>query len=639
MARLVALLFWVGSAVAAANVMDSARMLPADTAIMISVESVDGLKAAFKKTSYYEIYKDPGLQAVVGPAEKKIQEKIDQTLKELWRQRKAENPPKTLPWPQGRVTIGVFLSAQEVAAEGPRDPGPSGPAEARRAPARRGRELDMQLVAVADMGTAVDQAKTLAQQLAQSTAEDSGARRRQRIRGIEFQIFGADKARADVNDVFCFGFKDTWLVVGTSVPWVEAVVRQMDRDTDASLATQRAFQTGARGVGEGELFMFVNADPIRRVVRDLDPDKVKVDRIIGSLGLDNVTGVAASWQIAASRQENARYKVLFGVSGQRRGIPALLCPASAPLSPSERLQARDLVVCLVANYDLAKAYDQVAKMAMEAGAVDINFFAQTAMAATGQSEGQPPLNLREDVLAQVASPLTLTWRMSKPFTDSKNSRTLVTVGARNAEKLDTGLARIHRTFLAKSQPDLQRKMLEHTLYLLPPMPMPSPFLAQMGQADTERKQFAGTVAGGVFAFGQADAVEQVIRDAQATPADPLGSDPLFRYVKRFLPSEAGLYAYVNGQRYWEIFWTVLQTQARQAGRGDTQSRDAAAKDPDSDEEVPLPFDSLKDVIDLDKLPSFEAVKKYFGPTAAHVKEHADGIYFEEVDLRPPEGSD
>ncbi len=635
MVRVPVVLSLIGSAVACAAVADSARLLPADTAAMISVDSVEALKTAFKKTGYYELYKDPSLQAVVGPSQKKIEDKINEALKELWRQRKVENPPETLPWPQGRVTLGVFLSAREVAAESPDDHEESGttvrPKRLRRVP-------DLQFVVIADMGKAVGQAQSLAQQLTRSLGDDTGRRRRQRIRGIDFQIFTSDKAGADVNDVICFGFKDTLLILGSSVPRVEAVVRQMERDSDASLASSRAFQTGARAVGEGEVFLFVNADPIRRMVRDLEADKVKIDRTLGALGLDNVTGLAISWQIAASRQENVRTKALVGVTGQKKGIPNLLCPASAPVRPPERLSGRDVVLCVVANYDLAKAYDQVAKMAMDIAAVDINFFAQTAMAPTGQAEGQPALNLRSDILSQLSPPLALSWRMSKPYTDSKNSRTLASVGVRDADKLDTGLARIHRTFLAKSQPDLQRKMLDHALYLLPPMPMASPFLAQMGQVAMEPKQFAAAIAADSLAFGEVDAVEQVIRDSQGTPSDPLGSDPTFRYIKRFLPSEAGAYWTVNGQRYWEIFWTVLQSEARKAASRPRPGA-AAAKDRSIDEEDLSPIGQIGQIIDLTKLPPFESVRKYFGPTAAYVKEHADGITLEQVDLRSQESSD
>jgi hypothetical protein len=632
MVRVPVVLSLLGSAVACAAVTDSARLLPADTAVMISVDSVEAIKSAFKKTGYYELYKDPSLQGLVGPTQKKIEDKINEALKELWRQRKVENPPETLPWPQGRVTLGVFLSAREAAVESPDDheeeATPVGPKRSRRVP-------DLQVVAIADMGKSVEQAQSLAQQLTRSRADDTGGRRRQQIRGVDFQIFTSDKAGADVNDVLCFGFKDSLLILGSSVPRIEAIVRQMDRDSDASLASNRAFQTGSRAVGEGEVFLFVNADPIRRLVRDLEADKVKIDRTLGAIGLDNVTGLSVSWQVAASRQENVRYRALVGVAGQKKGIPNLLCPASAPVRPAERLSGRDLVLCVVANYDLAKAYDLIAKMAMDVAALDINFFVKTAMAATGQAEGQPALNLRDDILSQFSPPLTLSWRMSKPYTDSKNSRTLTSVGVRDADRLDTGLARIHRTFLAKSQPDLQRKMLDHALYLLPPMPMTSPFLAQMGQVAMEPKQFALAIAADSLAFGEVDAVEQVIRDSQGAPSDPLGSDPTFRYARRFLPSEAGAYWYINGQRYWEIFWTVLQSEARKAASRPMPDT-AAAKDRDSDAGEFSPLGEIGQIVDLTKLPPFESVRKYFGPTAAYVKEHGDGIYLEQVDLRSPE---
>jgi hypothetical protein len=55
---------------------------------------------------------------------------------------------------------------------------------------------------------------------------------------------------------------------------------------------------------------------------------------------------------------------------------------------------------IVAHYDLAGTYDRIAKLVMELSAVDINFFVQTALASTGQADGPPPVNLRQDLLAR-----------------------------------------------------------------------------------------------------------------------------------------------------------------------------------------------------------------------------------------------
>jgi len=641
-ACIVTIMFIVGPlAVAGAGALESAKMLPADTAVMLSADSVEGLKAAIKKTSFYGLYKDPAMQEVVGPAEKKIREKIDGAVKDLWKKIKIETPPQTIPWPEGRVIAAIFVSAKEVSIEGLEDAktgGDSDKPDTNRS--RKGQtELipDLQIVAMADMGKNTEQAKTLAQQLSQSAGASGSTKKRQQIRGVEFQIFADDKDKTDGNDVFCFGFKDNWLIVGSSVHRIEQVVRHMDRDADNSLATQRSFQTAARTVGEGDLFFFLNADPIRQLVKAVENDSVQVNRMIQALGLDNVTGLAAAWQIAANKQENASVKVLLGVAGQKKGIPALLCPASAQINPKDRLLGRDVVLCAVSNHDLAKVYDQIAKMVMDASAVDINFFVQTAMAGTGGAD-QPPLNLRNDVLAHASTPLIFSWRMDKPYTDAQNSRTLVGVAVRDAEKLDMALARIHQAYVAKSKPDLRRTMLEHTLYLLPPVPMVSPFLAQMGQATPEPMQFAFAVAAGHLALGEVGVVEQVIRDSQKEPSETLGSDLMFRHAKRFLPSEAGIYWYQNGQRYWDILWTVLKTQARQAG---TQSPADSKRSKDlmpehGDDEIPVSIKELRQAMDLTKLPEYDTVKRYFGASAGYLKEHPEGIILEQMDLRPPE---
>ncbi|MBP8304655.1 MAG: hypothetical protein KBE04_11055 [Phycisphaerae bacterium] len=614
-------------AVASADVADSARLLPADTAAMLSIESMEGLKAALKRTSYYELYRDPAMQEAVGPAEKKVRERMDRALQDLWKRLKIENPPRQIPWPQGRVVVAVFVSAKEAPARGMADLPPTAAREGRPE-----RFADLQVVALMDMGKALDQARGLAQDMTRSLDESGTLRKRQQIRGVDFQILTQDQSRTE-EDVFCFGFKDSWLIAGTSVPRIEAVLRHVDRDVGDSLATQRGFQTAVRTVGQGEVSLFVHADPIRQVILDTAQDRYALDRQIRVLGLDQVSGLAACWQVAPGPQEVWRCKALVGVTGPKQGIPALLCPASAPMRPDGPLFYSDAVTLIVAHYDLAAIYDRLAKLVTELSAVNIDFLAQTALAPTGEAGGPPPLNLRQDVLAHLSGPQVITWRMDRPYTDPGRSKTLGAIAVRDAEGVDTALARIHRALVGKADPKLQRTMLEHTLYLLPPLQVPSPFLSRMAPDAQQPRQFAAAVAAGVLAAGEVDVVEQAIRGTRQGQTTTIGSDPMFRHAMRFLPSEAGVYWYQNTQRYWEIVWAQL--------KGLPRTGPAHAPERDMDDEglsirMPDPWEELGQVLDPGRLPEFSAVRRYLGAESGCVRDHADGIAVEVVEVRPPQ---
>ncbi len=80
--------------------MESARMLPDDMMVMVSVESVNGLRTAVEKTSLYGLYKDPAMQEFVTGSEKKIREAIETTLKGFWQKMQIENPPEQIPDPR-----------------------------------------------------------------------------------------------------------------------------------------------------------------------------------------------------------------------------------------------------------------------------------------------------------------------------------------------------------------------------------------------------------------------------------------------------------------------------------------------------------------------------------------------------------
>ncbi|MBM4028078.1 MAG: hypothetical protein FJ280_22190, partial [Planctomycetes bacterium] len=131
---------------ARADVLESARMLPGDMAMMISVESVSDLRAALEKTSFYELYQDPAIQQVVRPAVEKIRAQLDEAIKDFWQKSKIENPPEQIPYPEGRLVLGLSLAASDGRTDAPA-PGRS------KAPG-----VQVRLVLLADLGDRAPQA-------------------------------------------------------------------------------------------------------------------------------------------------------------------------------------------------------------------------------------------------------------------------------------------------------------------------------------------------------------------------------------------------------------------------------------------------------------------------------------------------
>jgi hypothetical protein len=596
---------------ARADVLESAAMLPDDTLLMLSVESVNELRAAFEKTSLFSLYKDPALQPLVSEAEKKIRESIDTALKDFWKEAKIENPPEQLPLPEGRLVAGLTLAARTVVEVKAGDSSESDGQQDNSV-------VDVRFALLADMGSKAAQIKQLMRSLSASAKDSGDTVQRKELGGVEMDILVPEKDAKE--PTISYGMKDNWLLVTVDTSrrtdFTESVAGRLGRARPGSLRDKPGFAALAQTLGAAPIFAFVNTDALKTLAASRLPDKAMVDRFIKGLGLANVTGLASTVQIAGQKNEDMRVKTLLAVQGPKTGIPALLEATSSPLKLNNRLVTRDAVGFLTANYEPLKLFDGIAKMVGDiTGVLDLNMIVQSAMIPTAKEGGQPQVQVRDEILANVTGPLLWTWRMDKagqsPL-DPLGFRFLVALCVRDGSRLNTALGRVHQAFL---DPDgkLRRELLNRTLYLFPAGPA------------APASQMAFAVAGDNLVFGQVGEVEQAIRSLQKEPEDTLAADPMFRYAREYLPAQAGMYFYRNDRRNAQTSWDMIKDVLR-----DLQNQ--APGNPMN----PLAgvLKKASEYVDLSKLPEFRAVEKYFGATAGFMQSRPEGIYWETTVLKP-----
>jgi hypothetical protein len=608
---------------ARADVIESARMLPDDMMVLVSVESVNGLRTAMEKTSLYGLYKDGSMQPFVTETEKKVRELIDTNLKGFWQKMQIENPPQQLPIPEGRLVLGISLAKPSTAAGAGR-PGANGPA--------------FRFTVLADMGGRAEPARKTILSLTTSATNAGAAVSKKSVGGLELNMI----ASKDPGDpTLYYGMKDNWLVlVGDAtkeLAFAESVVQRMGRSLPGSLSDKVGLKSAAKTLGESQLFVFVNTDAIKSFVASMAPDKAQVDRMIQALGLKNVTGMSVAAQIGGQKNQEGVSKMLIGIDGPKTGIPALLGDASGPLKLNPRLLPRDAVGFLCANYEPTKIFDAANKIVQGVAYMDLNMIAQMGMAATAGEGGQPAVQLRDDVLAQMGAPVLFTWQMEKPYTFDSETKFLVGLSVKDATRLDGAVGRIHQAFLG-GQPESRREMLNHTLYLLPsgPSGMESEDEEDTGNpaiaaAQAKEESMALSVAGDTLVFGPVDEVEQAIRNQQKEPQNSLLNDPMFRYAKDSLPSQACLFVYQNNRLNSEITWAAL----KQLGK-DLAKQDASDDQEGSWNPMLMALQKIKAYVDLNKLPEFKAVEKYWGASVGYMQSRPEGLYWESTTLRPPQ---
>ncbi|MEN6335614.1 MAG: hypothetical protein ABFE01_15290, partial [Phycisphaerales bacterium] len=405
------------------------------------------------------------------------------------------------------------------------------------------------------------------------------------------------------------------------------------------LADKAGLKAAAKTLGDSQLFVFVNADAIKSLAASVAPDKAQVDRVIQALGFQNVTGLSMSMQLGGAKNQEGVTRMLIGVDGPKTGIPALLGDGSGPMKLNSRLLPRDAVGFLCANYEPAKIFDAVNKIVQGIAFVDLNMLVQSPMAATAGDGGQPAVQFRDDVLAQMGAPVLFTWQMEKPYSFTSMTRFLVALSAKDAARLDGAMGRIHQAFLG-AQPDSKRELLNHTLYLLPsgnrgmqPQNDNDAGDAQVAAAAAKSNAMAFSVAGDTLVFGQVDEVEQALRNQQAEPQDSLLTDPMFRYAKDSLPSQACLFLYQNNRLNTETTWAALKQLAKDMAK---QGENASQEEQQSWNPMMMAIQKIKPYVDLNKLPEFKAVEKYWGASVGYMQNRPEGLYWETVTLRPPQ---
>jgi len=225
------------------------------------------------------------------------------------------------------------------------------------------------------------------------------------------------------------------------------------------------------------------------------------------------------------------------------------------------------------------------------------------------------------------SPLTILYRLDKPYTDPAASM-LVALGVRDAAVLETALGRVHETFIAQGNKELQREFLGSKIFLLP---IPRWLTGQDESSEMPLLPFA--VAGNNLVIVDA---EQAIRDLRREDIQPIQADPLYSQAARYLPAQSGAWAYQNKQITIESNWNKLRESPRNQP---TQKNDARQRrlfigfstQMSATADIIKQFEQLGNFsFDFSTLPEFETVKKYFGASIWHMKETERGLYFETV---------
>jgi hypothetical protein len=647
---------------------DPAGNIPGDCFLMVNVPSVTETVANFKKTSSYALYKEPAMRRFIEPAEKNIRKLFEDELKRAFKGTGVNHSLDSMPWPKGRVTFAMRMGKKTIkfpVYDWENSDG-EGPPKILK---HQERTINSpQGIVLADMGDNADAAKTMLKKLVNHGVEEKGMKRlRRTVRGVRLLILLPEGTKRPDDDAEIteelpiYGFKGNTFIFSTDFKLVRDVLGLMDGADRPALSGNASYRQVMRKLGKGDVAVFLDIQSlIKMSVDESGGQRAERDTaLIRTLGADALRGLGAVVQVAPRGNEQFRIKMLLGVKGEPRGLVKMLMPTAASTSPG-RLLTKGLAGFLVANYDLGKMYDQLCTMIRKAQDMDIDKVIQTAMQATKPPIGGEPVNLRKEVLEQLTGPITITSRLTKPYTAPDSSSTTIAVGVRNAGVLDSALNRIHNIIISGGDPQQRRKLRGRNVYLLLGG---NPFGLMLGMAMGGRPArrapgAAFAVADDNFVMGTPATVEQSIRDLGRKDIEKIGSDPMYQHASRYIPDQAAMYAYQNSQITTAASWEQLRAAAKAAAKNPrgarVRGRDPNARGPDNidgvdvdrsevypgesmvpDLALQLMLTQLREFVDFSALPDFAAVKKYYGATVAYIKGSDEGVFAEIIQLSAP----
>ncbi|MCG3180474.1 MAG: hypothetical protein BIFFINMI_02836 [Phycisphaerae bacterium] len=617
---------------------DPASVLPDDTLLYLVVPSVDKLKADFKKTNVYGLYKDPAMQPFVGPAEAKIRAKVDEKLAEAWKKMGLEEPPKEVPVPTGRVALGLRMVLKKKSftfTQYDDDGKPFQKTQEYTAP-------EPEFVIWAQMGDRLATAKQLIEKAAEKSVNDEGYRRQtDNIRGTDVVILtppAPDKDKGNSKDEpVCYAIRGDTIVASNSEEFFRNTIARIGgAEAGATLADNAGFKSISRKLGadSANVLLFVNAQAIIKMVRDKAGEKGReqIEKVIGTLGLDGLTGLGVAMNVGASPVEDFRVRALVGMRGERKGVLALLTPASRPVR-GQKMLTSDLVGFLVANYDIGRIVTEGAKLAEALTGQPVGQMMQGAMEQTAEGEGgRPAVNLQQELLGQMSGPVQVLVWAHKPYAAPDSMQLLVTLGLRDAKTFATALGRIHTTFIAQGNKETQQDFQGTTIFLLKSLPIPG-----LGGAVQKDNPISMAVSGSDLLLGGLKRVQQSIRDGGRQDLKSIEADAMYQHAARMLPPQAGLVFYENGVVAGERSWVQLKQLAKKAAQG--------GEGGEGGDDGPSGFNPMVQVVkeiqkyaDFNALPDFGAVKKYFGASVGYLVDTDEGLLLDMVSVKPPAGN-
>ena len=619
---------WAGPARGSTAVLpETARLVPPETVLLVNIDNFNEMRAAFERTNFYRLYRDPAMAGFVEEFKKKCRERMQKAGNKV-----AEGIFSTDMLPQGRVGLALVLDEQAIALDKPR------------------------FLLITQWGDSISKIKEAVDETVKAAVERGLHRTSEEYRGVTIvtmikeapteKVPETRSLQPDGNsglatktrpspELTHYCYIDDCLIVCDNIDVLKFVLAHIKGATSSTLAGETDYNAGKRAVGPyHDIDVYVNIKQIMRAA--IAGDRTGQARtMVGNLGFDNVASFSMSVGFGRQAGVSCVGKALLKINGAKKGICRMLESESAPFR-APRFVSGSACSLVFFNLNMRKAYEDLGNI--------LNSFSPKSAAwmytplPTSTSPDEPGLRIRQDIVDHLGSQIVMAQSVNKPFsTDSRPTESIVALAVNNRKELEKSLSLLHGKLIAANRSDMRRDLLGHTIYLVafPGLPFFKPGAAPMqgpaGPKMPQRPTLAFALTDTHLIFGAESAVERAIRALNSVSNDAVDSAKWFTSAKSAIPSTAGLVSLQDHEASSELSWQMMKESAAD---GQTDSgRATVAVGMNSSFDL-LFSEAGLDLFDFSLLPNFDAVRKYFGLSASYGVSRPDGFFFEFKYLAP-----
>ncbi|TWT43925.1 hypothetical protein RAS1_03270 [Phycisphaerae bacterium RAS1] len=310
------------------------------------------------------------------------------------------------------------------------------------------------------------------------------------------------------------------------------------------------------------------------------------------LGADSLRSAVGHVRLGA-RSYDMKFEVLFLMSGERSGLASLLSMENRPLTPPPAA-GPETVVLATLNVVPSKLLSEIERMVRQADPDSADQM-QRSLSEVELVPGQPPIDLRKDLIDHLQEPLTFIWSITKPLgPDSMNMS--LSLGHKNREALSR---------LLSSIPMFTSRDVQGT-------PVFDFAMFPIAVATTNEQIIVG--------------MKPTVERALAPPeGEGLAAAKAFKRAARMVPDAAWLLVYSDDQAMMDALLTIAEKSdaLAEAGPGNPSAMIAN-----------LWIQSLKQQAADGDLKKLRKALRYTGQSIGTASSSPDGVQFTWVTLKP-----